>query len=82
MSESVQERVIEVFQAVFELPAETDVRTLEQSTAEAWDSIGHVNLITALESEFEIDIPAGDSLEVTSFEEALWLVEDLLEEKA
>lgn len=78
MSDSLDERLTEVFRAVFELSPDADLDGVRQGVHEAWDSLGHVSLVTALESEFEIAISAADSLEVTSFEDALLLVEDLM----
>ena len=78
MTETLNTRLAEVFRAVFELPDDADVSGLIQSESESWDSLRHVMLIGALESEFEVQIGTADSMETTSFEEALFLVEDLL----
>lgn len=82
MSDSIDARLAEVFRAVFELAPDADPWGVRQMTTDAWDSLGHVSLVTALESEFEIEISAVDSIEITSFEAARLLVEDLAAEQA
>lgn len=81
MSDPFDARLADVFRAVFELPADTDPTTIRQVTTGAWDSLGHVSLVTALESEFEVEITAVDSIEITSFEAARLLVEELAAEQ-
>ena len=39
-----------------------------QGTEAAWDSLAHVLLVGAIESEFGLQIDASDSLELTSYE--------------
>ena len=82
MSDGIDVRLSEIFQAVFELPADSDMSSVRQMTTRAWDSLGHVSLVSALESEFEIEIPAVDSIEITSFEAACLIVEDLIADRA
>ena len=80
MSDDRIERLSTLFRLVFDLPADADPTQARQMTTTAWDSLGHVSLITAIESEFEIEIPTIDSLDLTSFEAAMLILEDLLEQ--
>ena len=57
-----------IFRAVFERPEGFDVSSTRQLTEAKWDSVAHVSLIAAIESEFGVTIDIGDSLEMTSFE--------------
>ena len=82
MSESFDARMAEAFRAVFELPADADPAQIRQVTTKAWDSLGHVSLVAALESEFEVEITAVDSIEITSYGAALLLVEELVAERS
>ena len=77
MLNSIDARLADVFRAVFELPDDADPASFRQVNAQAWDSLGHVSLVTALESEFEIEISAADSIEITSFEAACLVVKEL-----
>lgn len=61
--QEIRERVEKVFREVFENPSLT---VSEQTTAAdipSWDSLAHINLIIALEQEFNIQFM---SMEVTS----------------
>jgi acyl carrier protein len=76
MANATTEKLQEVFRAVFELPPTADVTHLDQTTQSNWDSLGHVNLVAALESEFNISLDTADTLRIHSFETALQLLEE------
>lgn len=82
MSDTIHARLADIFRIVFELPDRTDLGTVHQAITPAWDSLAHVTLVVALESEFEIEISAADSLEITSFDAALSIVEELAAEQS
>lgn len=56
-----------VFRAVFEMPPDKDVRNLRQISERKWDSLAHVMLVSAIESEFGTTIDTADALRMTSF---------------
>lgn len=56
-----------IFREVFELDSGADVSGLEQGKSDAWDSLAHVSLIAGVESEFGVNIDAGESLRLTSY---------------
>jgi acyl carrier protein len=58
----------DIFRAVLELPAGTDVSGTRQESEAGWDSLAHAVLIGAIESEFNLQIDAADSLELNSYE--------------
>lgn len=62
------ERLQALFRAVFDLLPSADVFTCRQANTPAWDSMAHVSLVAAIESEFGLTIDAGDSLTLTSYE--------------
>ena len=66
--ETTAARLDDIFRAVLELPAGADVRATRQDAAAAWDSLAHVLLVGAVESEFGLQVDAADSLELTSYE--------------
>jgi len=68
MSATTDQRLQALFRAVFELSPATEVTRCQQTTTAAWDSMAHVSLIAAIESEFGLTIDAGDSLTLTSYE--------------
>ena len=55
--ESLQHRIIKVMSSVFEIEHEAISESSSSDNIESWDSLRHLNLILALEEEFEITIP-------------------------
>ena len=69
--ESVDQRLQAVFRSVFDLPENSDVTVCDRYNTAGWDSMGHVNLMVAIEEEFGIPIDAGDSMNIDSYRSAL-----------
>jgi acyl carrier protein len=61
-------KLAEIFKAVLELPAGAEFRDVRQENTAGWDSLAHVVLIGAIESEFDLQVDANDSLGLTSYE--------------
>ena len=59
---TVEEVVAQVFGAD---PGSIDASSTPESV-EGWDSMGHLNLISALEKQFNISIDIGDAMEMVS----------------
>ncbi len=66
MTTGVTERLEEIFRAVFELPPGSEITHLQQGSPK-WDSLGHVKLVAALESEFGLEIDTADALRLNSY---------------
>jgi acyl carrier protein len=58
------------FIETFELEPDVDVESLHYQGIEAWDSVGHMQLIAALETTFDIMIDTQDVLDMNSFNKA------------
>ena len=63
---SIDERLLSVFQGVFgdglkDLPDDASPDTIED-----WDSANHVNLVLALEAEFDVQFDTDEIGELTS----------------
>jgi len=54
---STQDKIKNIMSIVFEVPQEHITETSSKDTLENWDSLRHLNLIMALEEEFDITIP-------------------------
>lgn len=67
------EEYIELFQKVFEVKAER-VRELEYKKDGEWDSIGHMELVTAIEDAFDIILETEDIIALTSFQKGLQIL--------
>jgi acyl carrier protein len=55
--ENLRERILKVMSLVFEVPVETLNEDSSSDTIGSWDSLKHLNLILALEEEFNVEIP-------------------------
>ncbi len=61
------ERYNKVFVETFEVTEEV-ARSLKYQDIEAWDSVGHMGLISALEDEFDIMMDTDDIIDFNSYE--------------
>lgn len=61
------EKYTEVFTRMFEISAE-EAQTLKYQDIDAWDSVGHMTLISELEDAFGIEMEADDIIDFESFE--------------
>ena len=57
MATNVEERVRRVVVATFRLPAASFSDDLRMSDPPAWDSLGHMELVAAVEAEFGVRFP-------------------------
>ena len=64
------EKYTKIFTESFEVDAEK-AKTLIYQDVEAWDSIGHMDLIASLEDEFDIMMEADDIIDFNSFEKGI-----------
>jgi len=71
---SLEERLQKVFQSALGLGPEVDPTTLAYAQNPAWDSVAHMQLIGALEGEFDIMLETDDVLAMSSFQEAARIV--------
>ena len=61
------EKYINAFAESLEAPAE-EVPALVYGESAAWDSVGHMTLIAALEDAFDIMVDMDDIIDLSSFE--------------
>lgn len=61
------EKYTQAFCDAFDIDATTAV-TLKFQDIEAWDSVGHMGLVTALEDAFDIMLEPDDIVDLNSFE--------------
>lgn len=77
MTDQTRSRLEQIFRAVFELPPDAPVHNIRQINFRKWDSLGHVLLMSAIESEFGIQLDIATSVKLTSFESLeLYLTEN------
>jgi acyl carrier protein len=76
MNAQTADRLQDIFRAVFEMPGSTEVTSLRQMNTPNWDSLAHVSLVTAIESEFGVSLDAADQLRMTSYAATALLLEE------
>jgi acyl carrier protein len=58
---------MEAFTAALDLPAGTDIESLEIGVNPEWDSVAHMGLVAELEKRFGISLETDDLIAMSSF---------------
>lgn len=70
----MEEKVLEILKNLFEL--DTIDETCSQETCEKWDSMGQLNLVVELESEFDVSLEPEEIGEMKSFNDIVKILKD------
>jgi acyl carrier protein len=70
----LEERLKSVFTAALGLAPEVDASSLAYAQHPAWDSVAHMQLVSAIENEFDIMLDTDDVIGMSSFAEAARIV--------
>lgn len=65
----MEEKVLEILKDLFELDSVD--KTCSQMTCEKWDSMGQLNLVVELESEFDVTLEPEEIGEMKSFNDII-----------
>ena len=65
----MEEKVLEILKNVFEL--ESVDTTCSQTTCEKWDSMGQLNLVVELETEFDVTLEPEEIGEMKCFNDII-----------
>ena len=68
---SNREKYDRVFMEVFEVSADQLSEALEYQSIPAWDSVGHMSMIAALEDEFDVSFEMDDVIEFGNYSTGL-----------
>jgi acyl carrier protein len=68
---STRERLMKVFGEALDIPKNTEVEKLAYRSFPAWDSVGHMRLVAALETEFGIMLTTEQILDLSSFDQGV-----------
>lgn len=74
----MDERIFRIVSEVFGVPPDTIDQDSSPDSITTWDSMSHIHLILALESEFSVNLSPEDSMEMLSVR----LIQVILEEKS
>ena len=66
---TLEERVLDVLKNTFEL--DTVDNACSQKTCEKWDSMGQLNLVVELETEFDVSLEPEEIGEMVAFEDVV-----------
>ena len=67
MSTTTADRLAAIFRAVFKVNPGQDVTRLSRENTEQWDSLAHVQLVMAIESELGITLDAAEQLRMVDY---------------
>ena len=71
-------KIKQVMSAVFEIPLESISDDSSYDNIENWDSLRHLNLILALEEEFEVSIPDEEVGNLVNYKLIELIINDLV----
>ena len=81
MENNLENRIKNVMAAVFKLTVDTINDNASVDTIESWDSLKHMDLIIALEKEFDITIPDDEVVNMLSFGVILRIVNEAISKR-
>ncbi|HEV7978035.1 acyl carrier protein [Amycolatopsis sp.] len=67
----------EVFVEALDLDADVEVENLKYREIEAWDSVGHMALVAAIEDEFDVQFDTDQVIDMSSFKVAADMIKEL-----
>lgn len=73
MSEN-EKKYMKIFVDVLNV-SEEDVKGLNYQSIEAWDSVGHMALIAAIEDAFDLMLDTDDIIDFESYEKGMEILE-------
>ena len=70
----MEEKVLEILKNLFELDSVDE--TCSQTTCEKWDSMGQLNLVVELESEFDVSLEPEEIGEMKCFDDIIRILKN------
>ena len=71
MENKIEERVKNVMSVVFEVPIRQIKDNASPDEIESWDSLKHMNLVIALEEEFDCEFTDSEAVELLNYQSNL-----------
>lgn len=69
-------RLDKTFRSALGLGDDVDVATMAYGTSDSWDSLAHMQLVAALETEFGIMLDADEVISMSDFDVARKILRD------
>jgi acyl carrier protein len=73
----LNDRLRAAFVAALALDDDVDVENLKYRDIEAWDSVGHMGLVAAIEDEFDVQFDTDQVIDMSSFKVARDMLKDM-----
>ncbi len=73
------EKIKQIMCTIFDVPLESITEDASTDTIENWDSLRHLNLILALEEEFNVTIPDEEVGNLVNYKLIQLVINDLLQ---
>lgn len=77
MNTENESKLAEIFRIVLDLDVTCDVLSLRRIAEPRWDSLAHVSIVAAIESEFGLHLEIGDMERMSSFVATRLLLEEM-----
>lgn len=71
-----EQKLTEIFRVVLDFEDDYDVSTVRQLAEAKWDSLAHVSIVAAVESEFGVSLDSAEMERMTSFAATRLLLEE------
>ena len=78
MGDKIADRVKSVISAVFEIPADKIGEESSPDNIESWDSLKHMNMVVALEDEFNIQFTDDELIELINMKLIMVIIREKL----
>lgn len=69
-----QRRLQFAFREALALPPTYNVPSAESRSLSQWDSVGHLQLVVAIETAFDVQLNPGDVLDLQSYSDAIGIL--------
>ncbi len=71
-----EQKLKEIFRVVLDFEDDHDVSTVRRLAEVKWDSLAHVSIVAAVESEFGVNLDGADMERMSSFAATRLLLEE------
>lgn len=71
-----EQKLEEIFRIVLELEADCDVSTVRRLAEFRWDSLAHVSIVAAVESEFGVNLDGAEMDRMSSYAATRMLLDE------
>lgn len=71
---NISKRLKKIFKLVFKINKNLNEKNLDQNKIKNWDSLNHLNLLSAIQDEFSLKFKDEDLEKITNFKNILKII--------